>query len=539
MKDVAALATVLVAAVAALLGLWLRAGQRRSQVVRGRRLVDERSAVRTAERHPRTVESRITWGGIGLPRAAETSHFAVVGTTGSGKTLLLTRLMGEALADAGGNADTRALVYDAKSDAMATIARLGLRLPVVSLHPFDRRCAQWDMAADVTAPAAALQAAAIFIPEEEGSANRYFSDAARDLLAGAMLSLTASGVRWTLRDVLLTMRSRERLAEVLAGTAEGRAIFELHSGEPRAFQNVLSTARTRLAPLEPVAACWSHASGRVSLREWIEGECILILGTDDGSRAAMDALNRAMFQRAVELCLRQADSTTRRTWFFLDEVRELGKLEGLGRLLNKGRSRGASVALGFQDTHGLEAVYGRPIARELIGQCSNKAILRLESAETARWAAGELGQVEERRWLRNESRRGMLGRIAGRGASEQRTIVDVVLPSEFLSLPPTSAANGLTGYFTSPHTGALRRTLPLAELLPPRQGEVAATGERAERDEREQYLCEWNAQERVELGLGVERERERDEERRAVREYGLEEDRGVLWPLRARRGGRG
>ena len=47
----------------------------------------------------------------------------------------------------------------------------------------------------------------------------------------------------------------------------------------------------------------------------------------------------------------------------------------------------------------------------------------------------------------------------------------VVLPSEFQDLPVTDRANGLTGYYLSPVTGAYRHTLPAADLdarlLPP------------------------------------------------------------------------
>ena len=203
----------------------------------------------------------------------------------------------------------------------------------------------------------------------------------------------------------------------------------------------------------------------------------------------MDALNRVMFQRATELALREPNSRTRRTWFFLDEIREAGVLDGLGRLMNKGRSKGCCVALGFQDIHGLKAVYGAEVALEVVGQCSQKALLRMESESTAKWASATVGQYEQVDVMRGQS--GSLDRSYQRSASEQWRTADVVMPSEFLSIPPTTEAHGLTGYFLTPHVGAFRNTLPLSSLLSAKPAGLAAVPDFLERRESEQYLEPW------------------------------------------------
>ena len=141
----------------------------------------------------------------------------------------------------------------------------------------------------------------------------------------------------------------------------------------------MSTVATKLQRYEFIAAAWSHASEKISLKDWVEGEYILLLGNDEATRTALDAINQVIFRRVSELILNQSESETRRTWVFLDEVREMGHLEGLSRLLTKGRSKGCSIVLGFQDIEGLRDVYGQKIAAEITGQCSNKAILRTNS----------------------------------------------------------------------------------------------------------------------------------------------------------------
>lgn len=479
----------LLAAVAAVAAFRLRRLAARDR--RGRELVRERALRR--RREPR--RPGVSWGGVMLPAGAETTHFLVAGTTGSGKSLTLNRLMAEAIGPAAGP-DTRALVYDPKTEVMSTLASIGSELPVVTMSPFDKRGAQWDMAADVTSPVTALQVAANFIPADSGQ-NRYFSDAARDLMTKVMLTLVQSRADWTLRDVLLAMMSAADLEALLSMSEAGRRAFEMHAGDARTFSNVLSTAQTWLAPLEPIAALWAEAETRVSLREWSTGRMVLVLGNDDSARAAVDAVNRVLFQRATELALKLPNSFTRRTWFFLDEVREAGRLDGLSRLLNKGRSKGCCVALGFQDIHGMKEVYGEEVALELVGQCSQKAILRLETGETAKWGADQIGQYEEVELLQSEQRGG--ASEGARSVSEHRRSADLVTPGEIRALPPTSKKRGLTGYYLTPHVGAFKRTLSVRSLLKGQGGRESRVLE--ERGEAQQYLQEWSPEERARLKL--------------------------------------
>jgi len=118
------------------------------------------------------------------------------------------------------------------------------------------------------------------------------------------------------------------------------------------------------------------------------------LGSNEEQRATLDAINRVIFQRVTELVLSQSESLTRRTWIFLDEIREAGNLDSLGRLMTKGRSKGGCVVLGFQDIEGMRDAFGKERANELVGQANNKIILRLNSSETAQWASELFGKYE-------------------------------------------------------------------------------------------------------------------------------------------------
>ena len=289
----------------------------------------------------------------------------------------------------------RALVYDAKLEVIPQLAGMGLQAPILILNPFDKRSVAWDMAVDITEPATAKQIASIFIPEDKNASQPFFADAARQLLEGVMVAFILSRPhKWTLRDVLVALKSGSRLEAVLASTSVTKDLVETYLSNERETKSVIATIATKLGPLDVVAALWESAESKVSLREWLKTESILVLGNDEAYRSSLDIINQVIFKRVVELLLAQPETNMGRTWFFLDEVKEAGNLDALGRLMTKGRSVGASVVLGFQDVDGMYEAFGENQAKSILGQCATKVFLRLDSPETAKWAESVFGEYE-------------------------------------------------------------------------------------------------------------------------------------------------
>lgn len=474
----------------------------RGRTLRGSREVQSHLAhTQGADR----AEAGLQFGQVMLPARIATGHFAFVGATGSGKTLLQRLLMQSVLPQVQSGHNQRALVYDAKQDVLSILAGMDLPCPIHVLNPLDAGSAAWDMAADITCPAAALQVASTLIPANERDSNPFFSNAARHLLHGALLGFIRQRPgRWTFRQLLLTVRDPGRLRALLEGDELTAHLVEYFKPEAT-FQNILSTILTYTAPYEIIAAAWERAGTRVSLRAWVEGESVLVLGNDEANRAAIDTINRLLFKRLAELILAQEEVAEdallpRRTWIFLDEVRQAGRLDGLSALMTKGRSKGAAVVLGFQDINGLRDVYGPAAADELVGQCNTKAILRLNSPETAAWASQLFGsrEVLETRCSSNTNRNFrhlgvQAGGSSGESLSDDIAKRDAVLESEFFELPETCPRHGLSGFFLCPVTGAFRDTIPgrwLAEHLRRPDPKVP---NHVPRPEDHQYLLPWAA----------------------------------------------
>lgn len=402
----------------------------------------------------------LRWGNHRVPESAATQHFLVVGTTGSGKSIVQRLLMKDVLISIKPGSDKRALIFDAKSDAIPFLHHIGTTCPVYSLNPFEARedfprAVAWDIAADITSPARALNLAACLIPSEKSGGNQYFTDAARQVVSAIVESLIRhSPGTWTFSEFVYVTLSMERVKDILNKDEEGRETLANFFGDDRTAYQVYTTVVSRMSYYRPVAGLWQRSKHKLSLRHWLTTESILLLGTNATAETALSAINEVMFRVLVEEIDVQPDSSSRRTWFWIDEARLSGPLlrgKMLPYLAVKGRSRGACLVLAFQDIDGFREAAGTRIANEVIAQCSHKALLRMESDESARWASQLIGQYETLDLM--QSKQGGLF-CKGGSQSEQAARRDTVLPSEFYLIPATNRQNGLTGYFLSPGTGA-------------------------------------------------------------------------------------
>jgi type IV secretory pathway TraG/TraD family ATPase VirD4 len=273
-----------------------------------------------------------------------------------------------------------------------------------------------------------------------------------------------------------------------------------------------------------LAAAWASAKEKISLQEWLDGSFVLVLGNSHYARPAIRAMNQVIFKRISELLLEQPDSSTRRTWICLDELRQAGRLDGLSALAVEGRSRGVCLVAGTQDHEGLQAVYGKEEADEILGMLSHKAFLQVESPASAKWASEVVGEYEVKEI--------QIGTTYGPGGTtesetEHKVKREAVLPSEFMSLPPTNRVNGLTGYFISRGIGCWKTTLAgdylTDTLLPPDK----KTPNRVSRPREELRLKPWTEAELKKFGISLSPEPELDpkvvelEPRRKLKAAGL------------------
>ena len=478
--------------------------EKNEKLVRGKRFLNLDEARDIASKKLENDGPGVRFGWLTLPESQATTHFAIVGATGSGKTLIIRRLLDSVLPRVGTGSDCRALIYDPKRDFLPILAGMNLGAPVFTLHPFDKRGVGWNMAADILSPASADQMATILIPHEKQSSNPFFTDAARALMTGVLTVFIKKcpGI-WTFRDVIVALKSATRLKAVLSECEETIDLVEQYFSNDRTANDVISTIATKIQRYQYIAAAWEKAEKKISLKDWVNSEYILILGNDEETRSAVDALNQVIFKRITELLLNQTESFTRRTWVVLDELKEAGHLPGLSTLLSKGRSKGTCVVIGFQDIEGLgAAMRDSRVANETVGLCANKAILRIDSAETAKWASFQFGDQEvEQRKVSTSSGSSSHGTgtttSTTHGVSWVNLKKQAVMPVEFLDLPPVEKNGQLHGYYIIPSIGTYYAGIRMSgedsilSTLCPLDSETSGF---IERDKEEQYLQLWKSE---------------------------------------------
>ena len=481
---------------------------------RGKQFLTLGEARNLADKKVATDGPGVFFGWIRVPESQATTHFAIVGATGSGKTILIRSMMESVLPRIGTAQDSRALIYDAKRDMIPILVGLGMEEHIISLHPFDERGSAWDMAKDITSPAAADQAATVLIPHEKASSSPFFTDAARALMTGVMtVFIRKCSEKWTLRDVIVTLKSATRIKSVLGECDETRDLIEQYFTNERTANDVMATLATKIQRYQYVAAAWEKAENSISLKDWIQSESILVLGNDEETRSAVDALNQVIFKRVSELVLNQSESFTRRTWIFLDELKEAGELPGLTSLLSKGRSKGACVVIGFQDIEGLSAAMrDTRVAHEIVGLCANKAILRLDSAETAKWASSQFGEQEiEQRRVSTSSGTSTQDGMGSRNSSNTSTSEQwinmkrqAILPAQFLDLKPVEKSGALHGYYIVPSVGTYGASIRMSgedSILDTMHKISEDTPGYCPRPKEDQYLRLWDEEDLQRLGL--------------------------------------
>lgn len=389
-----------------------------------------------ARRYSRPVKKKsdqhYLWGNEFLDDDDASLSFLTVGSPGSGKTinilLLLKTVVDRMLNPTSG---VRALVYDSKKDLLSTIRGMGMAEDdILVLNPFDRRRYRWDLAKDITSLAEARDLASLFVPPEKGATNPYFTDVAQQLLAGMITAFqqNAPGT-WTLRDLILGGRSSADLMRILSSCPYTEGLLS-HFSVTDTSENVCSTLSNRLNDFEPVAASWNKTNRKFTLKEWLDGQKMLVLGNSATCKQPIRKINQLLFSSIAKAVLDRPGKAKAKHWFFLDELRELGALDMLADMMIVGRSKGASMVLGFQDIHGVYAEYGKERAQEIVGCTNHYALLRINPTqpETQKWASDVAGQLRFDERKRGESRGKDGIRIDTR---EERKTEHMYIPSFF------------------------------------------------------------------------------------------------------------
>lgn len=473
---------------------WLFSPSNEPKHRRGRRVMTlkEARAVANALRDPN--DEGLPFCGVQLPSSAAPLHFEFVGACGSGKTKLMQPLMAKVLRNIRPGSGQRAVILDTKLEMLSFLDSLHLSVPIHILNPLDLRSIAWDLSRDCDSPMVAAQFASILV-QEDSSNNRFFADAPREIVRGVLTVLTECLPGWTLRDFQLATSEPDVIRLVLGALDQTAPLIHL-LGDDGTARNVTASLAAYLRKYDPLAACWSEATSKLTLEEWIQSESVIVLGFDEKVRTPLSTIYRVFLQRLAEILLAQPDSRDVHTWLFLDEIRHAGNFPGLRPLMTNARSKGVSLCLGFQDVEGMQHAFGEKEANEIIGQCSSIAGLRTQSVHSSEWESKTMGYTE---WIERKRTTGP------QGTTWTEEIVQrlLVLASQFMSLPTAGPKNGIPGWFTSAAIGTWEGPVPWQDVVKSIPSGGTFMPEFVARPRESQFLKPWTDEERIRISMAL------------------------------------
>ena len=321
--------------------------------------------------------------GIPYPERTETQHTIVSGTTGSGKTVLISDLVAQIRARG-----ERCVIYDKMGSYTATF--FDPRRDVL-MNPLDARAPRWSPFLEARGPRDFDMMAAALIPQQKDTVDPFWVTAARQLFSNGAGVLRRKGE--TRNRVLvehLLKTDLTALAQAMEGTV-AQSIVDPENSKTALSVRAMLTANLAAFEFLP------DEGEPFSIREWISRETqdgFLFLTSRGDQHASLRGLISTWLEIAVNAMLSLAQEPDRRIWVILDELPTLHQVPSLQPGLAESRQFGGCFVLGVQVASALRDLYGRNGAETISGLCGTRVVLAAPDRDTAQWSADSLGRSE-------------------------------------------------------------------------------------------------------------------------------------------------
>jgi hypothetical protein len=342
-----------------------------------------------------------------LRREDEVTHIAIMGDTGTGKTVLINQILAQ-VSDRG---DT-AVVHD-PDGKLASIFFNAERGDVI-LDPTDERFPGWspgnEVSADAEYEADSLAASLFPVHKHQDSKDKYFNQWA----AAAFAHLLK--YRPTPQQLLFWMRDRAELDRRIRGTGIDTAIDKESPDQRGGIVSTLNIARLALEYLPDV----KEAQRQWSIREWSKTRRGWIFLTSRPMTEAPLCPLVSMWFDQIILRLMMRPGHPQKTWIVLDELGSLQHLPRLESGLTRCRKANVSMVLGLQGKAQIDNLYG-PVAETMMSQPAVKVFMRSNHADVAEWVSRNIGKRYMERYRTAETS----------SSSTQKSVTEQMQPDQY------------------------------------------------------------------------------------------------------------
>ncbi|HDZ73818.1 MAG TPA: hypothetical protein ENH55_13870 [Aurantimonas coralicida] len=315
----------------------------------------------TKNEHERGIEIA---PGVPIDRRHEPAGFLALGEPGSGKTTLLNTIALQAC-----ERGDRVIIHDTKGDVTERWPSSNFIL----LSPGDARSYAWDIATSLGNSESRMRALwSVMIKLKTSVGAPIWPLGAQEIGVGVTKGLYASfKTNWgfkELRDVC-EMPAADFVAFATDHHPPACAFLSLDeygnfTKMAESFFATYTSANNQV--VRPLADAWGDLgpAHRFSVRSWLAGKNVdiptLILQRDASSPQVSEAWISTLLTDIINFCASPLlpDDPERRIWFVLDEMKQLGHIEGLSQIREVGRTKGLCVAASLHNIAQLKEVYG-------------------------------------------------------------------------------------------------------------------------------------------------------------------------------------
>ena len=392
--------------------------------IRGRELVSSKSLKKMILKdNKKKGYNAYTLAGIPYPFQGETHHTMIGGSTGSGKTVLISELITEIR-----SRGDKAIIYDITGTFTERFYNPEID---IILNPFDDRAKGWSLLEEVEDIMEFDTIAEALIGQDKSVDNPFWPNGARTIISELAKKYYAAGNLSTkhLVNALFTLSMKD-LNELLRGTP---AYAMTNPINKETTTSLLSTLFAYIRCLQYV----KETENNFSIRKWIadkETKGCIFLTTRSNIHSSLAPLISVKMNIAVNSLMSLPKDDSHKTWFIFDELASLNYLPSLERGLTVTRNFGGCFVIAFQTISQLIERYGRNNTNTISANCNNKVILKSGDPETARWCSDLLGSQEVDSFREGMSY-GAHEMKDGVNIAKNYTEKTIAMPSEIMSLP--------------------------------------------------------------------------------------------------------
>ncbi|MBP7865973.1 MAG: type IV secretion system DNA-binding domain-containing protein [Acidobacteria bacterium] len=396
--------------------------------------------------------------GLDFPRDSETKHVLIMGTTGTGKSVLMNQVVRQLVQRVKRHGThEKMIIYDVKGEFLSkhfldgapeTLRAFGVE-PDLVFYPFDRRCLRWSFFNEIRSDADFdVYAKIVFTPPKEAVADPFWLNAAKDVFVAGLRFLHLSGKRANADIWDFFCQDLPDIAHQLQALPlhHRMALKHIDTQNKGPGASVISVLTEKISFFRYL----SGLDGPFSFRDFItssRGRNLFLLNIKNYA-----SIFRPLMTFAFDVMIRETLSLpdtdrkeNRRIWFCIDEIGSLDQISVLFDLLTVARSKGGCLLVANQDLGRIEDIYGRANRRTFYNNFNTNFILRLNDPDTADFLSQSIG---EREVIKVMGSRQMSPRESGdrKSFTDQDKTEKLILPSEFINQPDFHCVVKVSGH---------------------------------------------------------------------------------------------